>query len=497
MSAKKYGGYLTLFTVLAALTGCDGSGGSSVSTLAVNGSGVKGPMAGALVNLYQVDLSKPDLRGAKIDAGETGADARIQDLQAPAGLSGPVLLEFVADADTIDLTTGAKPIFSMLETVVDAQRLQNGDPIFASPLTTMAVKLASRKADSGSPYAGDGNGQISSDEFIAALAVAQGQVKSTFGFGLTAATDIFTAPPLITDQTTDATSQTEVAAYRQAIEAVGAISKAVSDGGGGDSAEAAFDALTEDLTDGVIDGKGDQGDVAALQPVSSSLTATVTQDVTSMKIPGTAIAIGDIETVLVNETQDTGATTDTTALASGQVSVDPQPAAVMADADDDGTPDAQDAFPNDPTETTDSDQDGVGDNADAFPEDPSETADSDRDGTGDNADAFPQDPTETTDSDGDGVGDNADAFPQDPTETVDSDGDGVGDNADAFPQDPNLSADTDQDGVGDAVDNCVSVPNPSQADSDGDGIGDACDSGLSTLNWDDQATTWDNANWAQ
>ncbi|MEM7084224.1 MAG: PA14 domain-containing protein, partial [Pseudomonadota bacterium] len=64
--------------------------------------------------------------------------------------------------------------------------------------------------------------------------------------------------------------------------------------------------------------------------------------------------------------------------------------------------------------------------------------DSDGDGVPDSDDAFPNDPTETTDSDGDGVGDNSDAFPNDPTETTDTDGDGIGDNADPFPNDPNL-----------------------------------------------------------
>ena len=39
------------------------------------------------------------------------------------------------------------------------------------------------------------------------------------------------------------------------------------------------------------------------------------------------------------------------------------------------------------------------------------------------------------DSDGDGVPDESDAFPSDPNETTDTDGDGVGDNADAFPSD--------------------------------------------------------------
>lgn len=103
---------------------------------------------------------------------------------------------------------------------------------------------------------------------------------------------------------------------------------------------------------------------------------------------------------------------------------------MIVDSDNDGVADADDAFPDDPTEWADSDGDGVGDNADAFPSDSGETADSDGDGAGDNSDAFPNDASETVDSDGDGVGNNADAFPNDASETVDSDGDNVGDNAD-------------------------------------------------------------------
>lgn len=59
------------------------------------------------------------------------------------------------------------------------------------------------------------------------------------------------------------------------------------------------------------------------------------------------------------------------------------------DTDGDGVVDAEDAFPNDPTETTDTDGDGVGDNSDAFPEDASESADTDSDGIGDNSDPTP------------------------------------------------------------------------------------------------------------
>lgn len=64
---------------------------------------------------------------------------------------------------------------------------------------------------------------------------------------------------------------------------------------------------------------------------------------------------------------------------------------------------------------SDRDRDGVPDDEDAFPDDPSESSDRDNDGVGDNSDVFPDDPTESKDSDGDGLGDNSDPYPNDPT----------------------------------------------------------------------------------
>jgi len=194
---------------------------------------------------------------------------------------------------------------------------------------------------------------------------------------------------------------------------------------------------------------------------------------------------------------------------TGDADQDGIPNYLDPDDDNDGVPDENDAFPNDPTEWADTDGDGVGDNSDAFPNDPTEWADSDGDGVGDNSDAFPNDPTESADSDGDGVGDNSDAFPLDPSESVDTDGDGlgnnadpdddndglsdadealagtdplnpdtdgdgVGDNDDAFPLDPTESADSDGDGVGDNSDAFPNDPTES-VDSDGDGVGDNSD----------------------
>ncbi len=54
--------------------------------------------------------------------------------------------------------------------------------------------------------------------------------------------------------------------------------------------------------------------------------------------------------------------------------------------------------------------------------------DSDNDGVPDSQDAFPNNPLEWKDTDGDTFGDNSDAFPSDPTEWADANGDGVGDN---------------------------------------------------------------------
>ncbi|MDN4148436.1 hypothetical protein QYE80_25860 [Pseudomonas tohonis] len=198
------------------------------------------------------------------------------------------------------------------------------------------------------------------------------------------------------------------------------------------------------------------------------------------------------------------------------------PDALDDDRDGDGVPNAQDAFPDDPTESSDLDGDKIGDNADTDrdgdgisndyetqlgfdPNDKTSTPpdldkdgipdalDDDRDGDGvPNAqDVFPDDPTENSDLDGDKIGDNADTDrdgdgisndyetqlgfdPNDKTSTPpdldkdgipdalddDRDGDGVPNAQDAFPDDPAESSDLDGDKIGDNAD----------TDRDGDGI---------------------------
>jgi len=136
------------------------------------------------------------------------------------------------------------------------------------------------------------------------------------------------------------------------------------------------------------------------------------------------------------------------ALSPVEASTAPYAVAITADRDGDGVADADDRFPDDPTEWTDHDGDGIGDNADP---------DDDADGVPDSEDTFPLDPSESRDTDGDGIGDNADA---------DRDGDLVDNTFDAFPDDPLEWVDTDGDGVGDHAD----------GDDDGDGMPDTWES---------------------
>src|SRR4051794_3958715 len=209
------------------------------------------------------------------------------------------------------------------------------------------------------------------------------------------------------------------------------------------------------------------------------------------------------------------------------------------DRDNDGTPNASDAFPDDVAEWLDTDHDGLGDNADTdddgdgipdtfdvFPLDVNEQADLDSDGVGDRSDdcrsianpsqadldhdglgdpcdpdrdgdgylntsdAFPDNPAEHLDTDGDAIADGTDncRTAGNPTQTdadrdgigdicdTDRDGDGFDNTTDAFPDDPTQHADADRDGLADPLDNCPAVANATQADLDGDRTGDACDS---------------------
>eukprot|EP00903_Cladosiphon_okamuranus_P004449 g4447.t1 len=366
-----------------------GSGGGTPDpedpAVAVSGGGVKGPLVNALVSLYELDLTADDLKGSLVSNGSTDTSAAIQDLEIPADSTGYFLIEFVADGGTVDLANGLNPVLDILVSVVSAEDLLASNSVYATPLSTMVVALAYANADEPSPYSGNQDLTISLDEFLAALDLAQEEVKATLGFGLGAEVDILSTPPLITDQTTTTDEQEEVAAYRLAIEALAAVMvQLAEDNPEIDSPQAAFEAITEDLEDGEIDGMNGEQDVEALADLAEAIEEQIDAiDVANLVIPDTDTPVADIEEVLADETDLTGVDTNVEALENGDISVEPEAVYSSSDADEDGVPNNQDAFPEDSEEWVDTDGDGIGNNADE---------DDDNDGIADAQDEQPEVP---------------------------------------------------------------------------------------------------------
>ncbi|MCG8317523.1 MAG: thrombospondin type 3 repeat-containing protein [Pseudomonadales bacterium] len=482
---------LTLITVLAACGGNSnnyddsnssdsgsgggsggGGGGDTPTALSLGGGGVKGPLANAIVTVYDVDVAAEGFKGAVVATATTNDQAQITGLSLPFPVDAPYILEFTSDAGTTDLTTGQEPVISEMRTVLSDALLASGEGIYATPLTTMAVDLAIRNADEdtapwddrdgdGIPDAALGDDAVTEDEFLSALSIAATQVKSTVGFGMGEDVDIFDAPPLI-DETTDTTEEQESAAsYRAAVEAVTAVVAQINEATGAEDANEVLSQVTNDLADGEIDGQVD-GEVSDIfdgdSDAADASLELFEQDPASLPIPNspTGQTVGDIKELLDEEKADTGNDgTDTEIDTTEEVEL--KPAERDPDLDDDGVPNDQDAFPEDPTETTDTDHDGIGNNTDT---------DDDNDGVPDGSDAFPLDATENTDTDGDDIGNNAD---------TDDDGDGVPDVDDDFPLDDEKFDATDVDGDGwsteqDPDDTDGDNPGIAFVDTDGDGL---------------------------
>ena len=453
--------------------GDDGGGDDGgADPVELGGGGVKGPLANAVVTVYDVDVTAADFKGDAVATGETNAQAQIINLSLPFPVDPPYILEFSSDDDTTDITTGQTPIITVMRSVLTQALLDTGENVYATPLTTMAVDLAIKNADEdnapwgdrdedGNPDVGLGDGTATEEEFLSALAVAATQVKSTVGFGMGEDIDIFDAPPLI-DPTTDTSDEQESAAsYRAAVEAVTAVVAQINDATGADNNDEVLSQVTNDLADGQIDGEVD-GEVSGIYGGDSD-TADASlelfqQDPGSLPIPNSPSGqtVGDIKELLDEEKANTG-NSDTNTEIDTEEEVELKLAQTDPDLDDDGVPNDKDAFPEDPDESLDTDKDGVGNNADN---------DDDNDGVADANDDFPLDPAENTDTDGDGTGNNAD---------TDDDNDGVTDANDDFPLDNTKSDATDQDGDGwatgqDPDDNDGDNPGIAFVDTDGDGL---------------------------
>jgi len=488
--------------MLAACNGGGGgsSGGGTATSQSLSGGGIKGPLVNAIVTVYAVDTTAPGFKGAVVGVpGSTNDQAQITGLSLPFPLAPPYILEFTSDAGTTDIMTGEAPVISEMRTVITQALLDNGEQIYATPLTTMAVDLAILNADVDTgPWAAAerdldldddetddltislGDSAATSDELLSALPIAAAQVKSTMGFGMSEEIDIFDTPPLIDDTTDTGAEQEDAAAYRAAVEAVTAVVAQIDDAVGTEDPNAVLSALTADLADGEIDGKADDesgvsqtseifgGETEGSGETAIAALQILEQDPASLPIPNDpeGRTVGEMKQIISDEKEDLGNTTITTEIDVEEV-VELKPAETNPDIDGDGVPNDQDAFPEDDSETIDTDGDGTGNNADT---------DDDNDGVADGNDDFPLDPSEQTDTDNDGTGNNAD---------TDDDGDGVEDSADDFPLDASSSSKTDQDDDGwsinpdnpsesqDPDDTNANIPGILFVDTDKDGKADS------------------------
>ena len=481
---------LLAIALTTALTACGGGGGGNSEpnppppvNYTVQGMAVKGPLQNAKVALYQFDPSKELGRGGLISEGQTDQQAQIKGLSLTSPLSSHYLLEFETLPTTIDLSTGKQPVISRLQTVVTADELKRGSAVYATPLSTLTLQVALGQWTNGG-------------SLVAQLEAAEITVKSVLGFGLDDSVNLLNSSPILTDASSDLSSQIKVWQLRTANELSAALIEQLREQGENSevTADEILSALARDLIDGVIDGSSNGTYVSIYEPQAVDL---FTQPIEQIEWPNTeGKTIADMSDLLIKETALTG----NDAVYTGDLSTAsltlPYPHVFLnADYDGDGAKNSEDA---------DDDNDGVEDSSDLYPLDESESADTDGDGEGNNADldddndgvldvhdVFPLDATETTDNDADGIGDNADsdddndetpdaadAFPFNSAESLDTDMDGIGNNADAdddndgvvdsldhFPLDGNEIKDSDHDGIGDNAD----------PDDDNDGVNDVVD----------------------
>ena len=341
---------LLLISISLALAACNGgssggsSGGSNQTSQSISGGGIKGPLVNAVVTVYELDPTAVDFKGAVVGTpGSTNAQAQIQNLSLPFPITPPYILEFTSDENTTDILTGKFPVISEMRTLLTAELLENGEQIYATPLTTMAVDLAIKNADNdgsvNTAWAlaernldpdGDGTDELSVslgdstktvDELLSALPIAAAQIKSTLGFGMGEEIDIFDTPPLIDNTTDNAEKQEQAASYRAAVEAVTAVVDQIDRATGTDSANTVLSALTNDLADGQIDGKEDGqnseifgGSNEGAEETAAASLQLLDQDPSTLPIPNDpqGRTVGQMKQVINDEKQDLGNDTVTT-----------------------------------------------------------------------------------------------------------------------------------------------------------------------------------------
>jgi len=257
----------------------------------IQGSGIKGILANASVSIYELNTSlalsyDPAL---PIAIGVTNSVGMSASLEIPTNISRPLVL-VVDGASSIDLNSNQVPVITKLTSIFTIEDALAGNPIFATPYTTIAHEMAKSNSTSAS----------SNTAFQNNFATAITDVGAALGFGAESSVNFLSTPAVLSEAMSGEVQQAAIIQHRAAIEALAAVivELRVASGNTLSSADVVLK-LAEDLfNDGSID--GDSGlDISAIPT-----------NVENLYVPGTQVQIKDIGIILESDRQYTGANTN-------------------------------------------------------------------------------------------------------------------------------------------------------------------------------------------
>ncbi len=265
------------FLVACGNSTTESTSSTSHNTLSVMG--VDGPMAGADVDVFDLQaylddaLTAPSLLLLPTITNPVSALAEDLELVESAGL-GPFIVIVSANASTTDLTTGLPPVISSVSTIIPEL---NDNRVYASPLTTLAVTIAS-------------NGRSVAADVVDELDSARVATITHFGFGMNFDIDFFAVPPVLDETTHSVALQQQVAEYRTAAEVFATVVEQLVVNGNFSSHADVVQAIAIDIADDIIDdanvlfeiNRVDENYLIANKRLSSSVVELLETDLTGM-----------------------------------------------------------------------------------------------------------------------------------------------------------------------------------------------------------------------
>ena len=285
----------------------------------VNSMAVKGPLANAIASLYGIDTNTNDFKGQLLAEGFTDSNAQlVMDIENRFLSESFFIIEYTLGKEL----NGATPVIPTLRTLITSDQLRNNTPVYATPLTTLAIDYAIAGLASSSA--------ISVTDFASAVNDAALETKAAFGLGiLDDDVNIFTSSPILSTNTAQAKSL----AYRTTIEVFAALAEKVQDESATEGttieAEALVQVFAEDMLDGTLDGENDGEPITQLAALGTTRVQQIlSTDPNTLTIPGTQMLVSELYEIIVDEAKQVARDNVTpTALSqptAGTVSLSPE-----------------------------------------------------------------------------------------------------------------------------------------------------------------------------